>query len=131
MYRAGLSLRQDCRSRVKVLAIILGIASVMTYMSWSRLGTHNEGVDDPISGFDDTIRDYMPTAAQRNRAATTILLLTKKMLERYSHIRMTAKRKALDAIVQGSERSDFGEVVHQNVHQLGESASNASAKPLN
>ena len=57
--------------------------------------------------------------------------VSKKMLERYSHIRMTAKRKALDAILHGSEQSDFGRAVHQNVHQLQESASVTSSKPLN
>jgi len=57
--------------------------------------------------------------------------VSKKMLERYSHIRMTAKRQALDAIVQRSGQTDFGEVVHQNVHQLGDSASDTSSKPLN
>ena len=54
--------------------------------------------------------------------------MSRAMLERYSHIRMAAKRKALDAIVQGSERSDFGEVVHQNVHQFRRSASDTSSK---
>jgi hypothetical protein len=57
--------------------------------------------------------------------------VSRKMLERYSHIRMTAKRTALDAIVQAKDSSVFGQVVHQNVHQLQESVFDASAKPLN
>jgi integrase len=57
--------------------------------------------------------------------------VSKKMLERYSHIRMQAKRTAVDAIVQRSERAVFEGAVHQNVHQLREGVSGASAKPLN
>lgn len=49
--------------------------------------------------------------------------LSQKMIEHYSHIRMEAKRRATDAIVDGG--------VHQNVHQLPEGDSNAAAKPLN
>jgi integrase len=40
--------------------------------------------------------------------------LSRKMLEHYSHIRMAAKRAALEAIAG----RDFGVGVHQNVHQL-------------
>jgi integrase len=57
--------------------------------------------------------------------------VSKRMLERYSHIRTAAKRAALDAIMQESNRAVFDEVVHQNVHQLGPSVSDVSRKPLN
>jgi hypothetical protein len=57
--------------------------------------------------------------------------VSKRMLERYSHIRTAAKRAALDAIMQEPNRAVFEEVVHQNVHQLGASVSDASRKPLN
>jgi hypothetical protein len=57
--------------------------------------------------------------------------VSKNMLEHYSHVRMAAKRAALDAIVQRPERAVFGEGVHQNVHQLQESVLDASSKPLN
>ena len=57
--------------------------------------------------------------------------VSKRMLERYSHIRTEAKRAALDAIVQESEQAVFGAGVHQNVHQLKDVVSGASAKPLN
>jgi integrase len=40
--------------------------------------------------------------------------LSRKMLEHYSHIRMQAKRTALDAIAH----PDFGRSVNQNVHQI-------------
>lgn len=64
MYQLGLFLHKEYRSKLKVLAIILGITSVLTYLSWSILGTHTEGDDDPIFGFDETVQDYKPTTAQ-------------------------------------------------------------------
>ena len=57
--------------------------------------------------------------------------VSKRMLERYSHIRTEAKRAALDAIMQEPNQAVFGEVVHQNVHQLKTSDLNASRKSLN
>jgi integrase len=57
--------------------------------------------------------------------------VSKKMLERYSHIRMAAKRTALDGLVPISERGVFEESVHQNVHQAQEGAFEASSKSLN
>lgn len=57
--------------------------------------------------------------------------VSRKMLEHYSRIRINAKRAALDAIAQGPEGTIFGTGVHQKVHQLAESLSGASAKPLN
>jgi hypothetical protein len=53
------------------------------------------------------------------------------MLERHSHIRMAAKRAALDSIAQGPELVDFADVVHQNVHQLQKSGLGFSPKTLN
>jgi integrase len=49
--------------------------------------------------------------------------VSRKMIEHYSHIRMEAKRVAMDAIVEGS--------VHQNVHQGPAERSNPIAKSLN
>ena len=57
--------------------------------------------------------------------------VSKRMPERYSHIRTDGKRAALDAIVQESKQTVFGTGVHQTVHQLQESVSGTSAKPLN
>jgi integrase len=53
--------------------------------------------------------------------------LSRTMLEHYSHIRMAAKRTALDNIVKQSETTVFQAGVNQNVHQFGEIASGASA----
>ena len=53
------------------------------------------------------------------------------MLEHYSHIRMAAKRAALEGIAKGPEERVFGASVHQNVHQLPAGDSSAVAKSLN
>ena len=44
--------------------------------------------------------------------------LSRTMLEHYSHIRMAAKRTALESIVKPSDNIVFQEGVNQNVHQL-------------
>jgi integrase len=44
--------------------------------------------------------------------------LSRTMLEHYSHIRMAAKRTALDAIVKQGSSINFQPSVNQNVHQL-------------
>jgi integrase len=90
------------------------------------------------AGFHCRFHDLRHTAitklAESQASDMTIMAIaghvSKKMLERYSHIRMTAKREALDASVQGSERSDFGDAVHQIVHQLRGSDSGTPSKPL-
>jgi hypothetical protein len=56
--------------------------------------------------------------------------VSKRMLERYSHIRTDAKRAALDVIVQESKQAVFGADLQQNMHQLQDVVSGASAKPL-
>src|ERR1700751_1602340 len=43
--------------------------------------------------------------------------LSRKMLEHYSHIRMQAKRAAVDAIVVQSAQALVGTAVNQNVNQ--------------
>jgi hypothetical protein len=49
----------------------------------------------------------------------------------YSHIRMEAKRAALDAIAAQASQAVIGAGVNQNVNQLPEGDSKASAKSLN
>jgi hypothetical protein len=44
--------------------------------------------------------------------------VSRAMLEHYSHIRMAAKRTALDGIVKQSGSVAFEVGVNQNVHQL-------------
>jgi integrase len=55
--------------------------------------------------------------------------MSRKMLEHYSHIRMEAKRAALDAIAQKQPEIPAG--VHQNVHQVEKRASEDAANSLN
>jgi len=53
--------------------------------------------------------------------------VSRKMLEHYSHIRMEAKRVALDAIATLPQEAVFQAGVHQNVHQLPASDSTTPA----
>ena len=53
--------------------------------------------------------------------------VSKKMLERYSHIRIQAKRVALEAIAAPT----FEAGVHQNVHQVSSDDAGGIAKLLN
>ena len=55
--------------------------------------------------------------------------LSRTMLEHCSHIRMAAKRAALDAIA--SKESGNLPVVHRNVHRLPESQKGENANLLN
>ena len=57
--------------------------------------------------------------------------LSRRMVEHYSHIRMSAKRAALDAIVVGSKPATSEGVVHQNGNQLAEAENLAVANSLN
>ena len=43
--------------------------------------------------------------------------LSRKMVEHYSHIRMAAKRVALEGIAKQVQAADFQTDVNQNVHQ--------------
>lgn len=53
--------------------------------------------------------------------------LSRAMLEHYSHIRMAAKRVALDGIVKQTPTADFRAGVNQNVHQPANLDSGAPA----
>ncbi len=57
--------------------------------------------------------------------------VSRKMIEHYSHIRMEAKRAALDAIAAQPLPSVDGTVVNQNVHQQPKGDPRASSKSLN
>ena len=57
--------------------------------------------------------------------------LSRAMLEHYSHIRMAAKRAALESITKRLETTGFQAGVNQNVHQLSEATSSASPNSLN
>lgn len=58
--------------------------------------------------------------------------VSRKMIEHYSHIRMEAKRAALDAIANAqSSQAVFEAGVNQNVNQVPTGDSRASTKSLN
>jgi len=85
--------------------------------------------------FHDLRHTCITKLAESQASDMTILAIaghvSKRMLERYSHIRTEAKRAALDAIMQEPNLAVFGDIVHQNVHQLGASVPDVSRKPLN
>lgn len=54
--------------------------------------------------------------------------VSRSMIEHYSHIRMEAKRAALDAIAAQPLQAVIGADVHQNVHQPPAGDSKASGK---
>lgn len=56
--------------------------------------------------------------------------LSRKIIERYSHIRMEAKRAALDAIAARPLQVAIEAGVNQNVNQQSEGDPAASAKSL-
>jgi len=53
--------------------------------------------------------------------------LSRAMVEHYSHIRMAAKRSALDGIAKQAQPTDSQASVNQNVHQVAEAPSRPSA----
>lgn len=57
--------------------------------------------------------------------------VSRKMLEHYSHIRMEAKRRALDAIAAPPLTPAFGAGVHQIGNQIPEAGLEGLSKPLN
>jgi hypothetical protein len=64
--------------------------------------------------------------------------VSQQMLEHYSHIRMAAKRAALEAISTllpdapaGGKMADSKGDVHQNANQIGKSQNGAVTKSLN
>jgi integrase len=57
--------------------------------------------------------------------------LSRAMVEHYSHIRMAAKRTALDNIVKETRNGDSQAGVNQNVHQPADANSGAPSNSLN
>jgi len=60
-----------------------------------------------------------------------LLSASPQMIEHYSHIRMEAKRAALDFIAAQPAQALAGTAVNQNVNQQQTSDSRASSKSLN
>jgi len=57
--------------------------------------------------------------------------VSRKMIEHYSHIRMEAKRAALEAIAAQFSQAAIGVAVNQNVNQLPEAETGRARKSLN
>jgi len=57
--------------------------------------------------------------------------LSRRMIEHYSHIRMEAKRAALDAIAAAPKQATFEAGVHQNCNQVPEVEKAVLANSLN
>lgn len=74
-FRGGDEAYRHFHSRLKAFLLVLAVASVLSFVAWSGVGTHVGG-DDPIVGGGDVVTDYEPTAAQRNKSATVIFLIT-------------------------------------------------------
>jgi integrase len=74
-------------------------------------------------------------AESREASENTLMAIaghvSRKMIEHYSHIRMEAKRAALDAIAAEPLQAGIDTGVNQNVNQHAEGNSKASAKSLN
>jgi integrase len=95
------------------------------------------GLKSPLAGlrFHDLRHTCITKLAEGQASEQTIMAIaghvSRKMLEHYSHIRMEAKRAALDAIAQAPNPITFGAGSHQNPHQVTESENRQVANSLN
>jgi integrase len=95
------------------------------------------GLKNPLAGlrFHDLRHTCITKLAEGQASEQTIMAIaghvSRKMLEHYSHIRMEAKRAALDAIAQAPKPAIFGAGSHQIPHQVTESENQRVANPLN
>jgi integrase len=96
-----------------------------------------DGLRNPLAGlrFHDLRHTCITKLAEGQASEQTIMAIaghvSRKMLERYSHIRMEAKRAALDAIAQAPNPAIFQAASHQNPHQLEEGQNQQVANSLN
>jgi integrase len=95
------------------------------------------GLKSPLAGlrFHDLRHTCITKLAEGQASEQTIMAIaghvSRKMLEHYSHIRMEAKRAALDAIAQAPNAAMFGAGSHQNPHQLAEGQNRQAANLQN
>lgn len=101
-----------------------------------------KGIKSPLTGlrFHDLRHCAITKLAESQASDQTIMSIaghvSREMLEHYSHIRMAAKRAALDSIatrlpdLPDGKQPDFGGGVHQNGNQIGVHQSAAAAKLL-
>ena len=94
-------------------------------------------LSNPLAGvrFHDLRHTCITKLSEGQGSEQTIMAIaghvSRKMLEHYSHIRMEAKRAALDAIATPFEPAMINLDVHQNVHQLEKAKNDVSVKSLN
>jgi integrase len=95
------------------------------------------GLKNPLAGlrFHDLRHTCITKLAEGQASEQTIMAIaghvSRKMLEHYSHIRMEAKRAALEAIAQAPNPAIFGVVASQIPSQVAESQNRQVANPLN
>jgi len=101
-----------------------------------------KGIKSPLSGlrFHDLRHCALTKLAESQASDQTIMSIaghvSREMLEHYSHIRMAAKRAALDSIatrlpdLSGAKSPTFEGYVHQNDNQTGMYKKRSSAKLL-
>ncbi len=96
-----------------------------------------DGLKNPLAGlrFHDLRHTCITKLSEGQASEQTIMAIaghvSRKMLEHYSHIRMEAKRAALDAIAQAPNPAIFGGGVNQNCNQLPESQNEQAANLQN
>jgi integrase len=103
-----------------------------------------KGIKSPLTGlrFHDLRHCAITKLAESQPSDQTIMSIaghvSRAMLEHYNHIRMAAKRVALDAISTplpespaGGKLADFSEDVHQNCNQTGNAQNGGASKLLN
>lgn len=74
-FRGGREAYEHYRSRFKAILLILTVSLGLAFLSRTNFGTHVEDAD-PIVGGGDVVTDYEPTAAQRNKAAMLVFLIS-------------------------------------------------------
>jgi hypothetical protein len=107
-----------------------------------KADTHD--IKSPLAGlrFHDLRHTAITKLAESQASDQTIMAIaghvSQQMLEHYSHIRMAAKRVALDSISTplpdarvGGKVADSGAGVHQNDNQTRKARIGVIAKPLN
>ncbi|MBZ5565681.1 MAG: site-specific integrase [Acidobacteriia bacterium] len=99
--------------------------------------TDISSLKNPLAGlrFHDLRHTCITKLAEGQASEQTIMAIaghvSRKMLEHYSHIRMEAKRAALDAIAQAPNPVSFGAGSHQNPHQVPGSENREVANSMN
>jgi len=95
------------------------------------------GLKNSLAGlrFHDLRHTCITKLAEGQASEQTIMAIaghvSRKMLEHYSHIRMEAKRAALDAIAQPLNPAVFKAGSHQNPHQVEEDQNQQLANSVN